>query len=62
MLLLSTPAKVFNSAADAEAVAVHMADAAAGEYFTIHADPAGSGRCIVSIHEADGYLISHITD
>jgi len=58
MILTEMPATIFANAVAAEAFAVNVVDADAGEYFEITFNPAGDGRCIVTFYEADGYKIA----
>ena len=57
-MMLRFNTTIFATAAAAEAFAASVIDEDAGEYFAIHTNPNGDGRCTVKIFEADGYEIA----
>lgn len=56
-LLTDKAPTVFRTEAAAIAAAILMVDVEAGETYVVLRDPAGTGKCIVKFHDANGHFI-----
>lgn len=61
-LLLSAPARIFYTQAEADKTAAELATGETeGWTYTPIPDPKGSGRCTIEIRDEDGHFVSKLT-